>query len=176
MTGRLLLSVLSHMILPRRKWPIWGPLFSKWWYTVKISFGGLTHRQRWNRICKVSLLHETRQMLMLMLLIVEFEASPTQQLLLKEGIETIEHEKSPSRKFHAYFCFSFPCLLSFHTFSHAVYINWVLHRLSFSLFPSQRSLKREHLIIKWILRITHLDKDMSIDFADWIRDGTVLSS
>jgi len=41
---------------------------------------------------------------------------------------------------------------------------------------SRRSLKREHLIIKWILRITHLDKDMSIDFADWIRDGTVLSS
>lgn len=40
---------------------------------------------------------------------------------------------------------------------------------------SRRSLKREHLIIKWILRITHLDKDMSIDFADWVQDGTVLS-
>jgi len=40
---------------------------------------------------------------------------------------------------------------------------------------SRRSLKREHLIIKWILRITHLNKDMSIDFADWVQDGTVLS-
>jgi len=40
---------------------------------------------------------------------------------------------------------------------------------------SRRSLKREHLIIKWILRITHLDKDMSIDFADWVQDGAVLS-
>merc|ERR1712156_521209 len=35
---------------------------------------------------------------------------------------------------------------------------------------SKRSLKREHLIIKWILRITHLDKDMSIDFADRIKE------
>jgi len=40
---------------------------------------------------------------------------------------------------------------------------------------TRRSLKREHLIIKWILRITHLDKDMSIDFADWIQDGVVLT-
>lgn len=38
-----------------------------------------------------------------------------------------------------------------------------------------RSLKREHIIIKWMLRITHLNKDMSIDFADWIQDGTVLT-
>merc|ERR1712062_808611 len=40
----------------------------------------------------------------------------------------------------------------------------------------KRSLKREHLIIKWILRIIHKDKDGSIDFADWIRDGQVLSN
>ena len=38
----------------------------------------------------------------------------------------------------------------------------------------QRSLKREHLIIKWLLRVTHVNKDSSIDFADWIRDGTIL--
>ena len=36
-------------------------------------------------------------------------------------------------------------------------------------------MKREHLIIKWILRVTHADKDSSIDFADWIKDGTILS-
>jgi len=40
----------------------------------------------------------------------------------------------------------------------------------------KRSLKREHLIIKWILRIIHKDKDGSIDFADWIQDGQVLSN
>ena len=39
----------------------------------------------------------------------------------------------------------------------------------------QRSLKREHVIIKWILKVTHKDKDMSIDFAEWIRDGKILS-
>jgi len=39
----------------------------------------------------------------------------------------------------------------------------------------RRSLKREHLIIKWILRVTHINKDGSIDFADWIQDGGVLS-
>jgi hypothetical protein len=39
----------------------------------------------------------------------------------------------------------------------------------------QRSLKREHVIIKWILKVTHKNKDMSIDFADWIKDGRVLS-
>merc|ERR1712062_600780 len=40
----------------------------------------------------------------------------------------------------------------------------------------KRSLKREHLIIKWILRIIHKEKDGSIDFADWIQDGQVLSN
>lgn len=30
------------------------------------------------------------------------------------------------------------------------------------------------MVIKWIMRITHLDKDMSIDFADWVRDGKIL--
>jgi len=39
----------------------------------------------------------------------------------------------------------------------------------------RRSLKREHLIIKWILRVTHADKNSSIDFADWISDGNILS-
>jgi len=39
----------------------------------------------------------------------------------------------------------------------------------------RRSLKREHLIIKWILRVTHAYKDSSIDFADWIADGAILS-
>ena len=39
----------------------------------------------------------------------------------------------------------------------------------------QRSVKREHIIIKWILRITHMDKNSNIDFADWIQDGRVLS-
>ena len=112
MTGRLLLSVLSQMILPRRKWAIWGlSLASGDINTVKISFGGLTHRQRWNRICKVSLLHETRQMLKL--LIVEFEASPTQQLLLKEGIETIEHEKVRRENSMHIFPFHFRACLHF---------------------------------------------------------------
>ena len=37
-------------------------------------------------------------------------------------------------------------------------------------------MKREHLIIKWMLRITHKDKDGSIDFADWIQDGQILSN
>ena len=36
-------------------------------------------------------------------------------------------------------------------------------------------MKREHLIIKWILRVTHADKNSSIDFADWISDGNILS-
>merc|ERR1711976_867000 len=40
----------------------------------------------------------------------------------------------------------------------------------------KRSLKREHLIIKWMLRITHKDKAGSIDFADWIQDGQILSN
>ena len=51
-----------------------------------------------------------------------------------------------------------------------------LSRLTFFCFAFQRSLKREHLIIKWILRIIHKDKDGSIDFADWIQDGQVLSN
>ena len=68
-------------------------------------------------------------------LIVEFEASPLSAVAAKRGHWNNWAWKSPSRKFHAYFCFSFPCLLSFHTFSHAVCFNWVLHRLSFSLFP-----------------------------------------
>ena len=45
-----------------------------------------------------------------------------------------------------------------------------------SLKNFQRSLKREPLIIKWMLRITHKDKDGSIDFADWIQDGQILSN
>ena len=43
------------------------------------------------------------------------------------------------------------------------------------IFFPQRSLKREHVIIKWILKVTHKDKDSSIDFADWIKDGKVLT-
>lgn len=39
----------------------------------------------------------------------------------------------------------------------------------------KRSLKREHIIIKWMLRVTHLNKNLQIDFADWILDGTVLT-
>jgi len=39
----------------------------------------------------------------------------------------------------------------------------------------RRSLKREHLIIKWILMVTHVNKDSSLDFADWIKDGSILS-
>lgn len=39
----------------------------------------------------------------------------------------------------------------------------------------KRSLKREHIIIKWMLRVTHLNKNLQIDFADWILDGTVLA-
>jgi len=35
-------------------------------------------------------------------------------------------------------------------------------------------MKREHIIIKWMMRITHLNKDMEVDFADWVQDGTVL--
>ena len=50
--------------------------------------------------------------------------------------------------------------------------SWLMIFFSF-LF--QRSLKREHLIIKWILRVTHAYKDSSIDFADWIADGAILS-
>ena len=42
------------------------------------------------------------------------------------------------------------------------------------VFP-QRSVKREHIVIKWILRVTHMDKNSSIDFADWVQDGVVLS-
>ena len=42
------------------------------------------------------------------------------------------------------------------------------------LFFLQRSRKREHIIIKWMMKITHINKDMSIDFADWIQDGMVL--
>jgi hypothetical protein len=41
--------------------------------------------------------------------------------------------------------------------------------------PFQRSVKREHMVIKWILRITHMDKNSNIDFAEWIKDGRVLS-
>ena len=108
-----------------------------------------------------------------MLLIVEFEASPTQQLLLKEGIETIEHEKVRRENSMHIFAFHFRACLHF-THFHMPYT--LIEFFTVCLFPPQRSLKREHLIIKWILRITHLDKDMSIDFADWIRDGTVLSS
>ena len=84
-------------------------------------------------------------------------------------------------KFLAYFCYSsassfflrrkdFNVTLLFVEL-YATYMNDIQH---FAFF-FQRSLKREHLIIKWILRITHLDKDMSIDFADWVQDGTVLS-
>jgi hypothetical protein len=39
----------------------------------------------------------------------------------------------------------------------------------------QRSVKREHIVIKWILRVTHTDKNSNVDFAEWIRDGKVLS-
>lgn len=31
------------------------------------------------------------------------------------------------------------------------------------------------MVIKWILRVTHGDKNGEQDFADWIQDGTVLS-
>ena len=113
MTGRLLLSVLSQMILPRRKWAIWGlSLASGDINTVKISFGGLTHRQRWNRIHMQS-----------------FPASwnktnanvincwiwglPPQQLLLKEGIETIEHEKVRRENSMHIFPFHFRACLHF---------------------------------------------------------------
>ena len=39
----------------------------------------------------------------------------------------------------------------------------------------QKSYKREHLIIKWILRITHMNKDGEVDFGEWVQDGKVLS-
>ena len=39
----------------------------------------------------------------------------------------------------------------------------------------QKSYKREHLIIKWILRITHMNKDGEVAFSDWVQDGKVLS-
>ena len=39
----------------------------------------------------------------------------------------------------------------------------------------QKSYKREHIIIKWILRITHMNKDGEVDFSDWVQDGKVLS-
>jgi len=41
---------------------------------------------------------------------------------------------------------------------------------------SRKSYKREHLIIKWILRITHMNKDGEVDFSDWVQDGKVLSN
>ncbi|TRY81133.1 hypothetical protein TCAL_12675 [Tigriopus californicus] len=40
----------------------------------------------------------------------------------------------------------------------------------------KRSVKREHIVIKWILRVTHMNKDMSIDLAEWLQDGKVLSN
>ena len=30
-------------------------------------------------------------------------------------------------------------------------------------------------MIKWILKVTHKDKDSSVDFADWIKDGKILT-
>ena len=50
---------------------------------------------------------------------------------------------------------------------------WVIHSCFASQF--QKSYKREHLIIKWILRITHMNKDGEVDFSDWVQDGKVLS-
>ena len=50
---------------------------------------------------------------MLMLLIVEFEASPTQQLLLKGGIETIEHEKVRRENSMHIFAFHFRACFHF---------------------------------------------------------------
>ena len=47
--------------------------------------------------------------------------------------------------------------------------------LIFSPPQFQKSYKREHIIIKWILRITHMNKDGEVDFADWLQDGKVLS-
>jgi len=41
---------------------------------------------------------------------------------------------------------------------------------------NRKSYKREHIIIKWILRITHMNKDGEVDFADWLQDGKVLSN
>lgn len=52
-------------------------------------------------------------------------------------------------------------------------LKWVVLISLASLF--QKSYKREHLIIKWILRITHMNKDGEVDFSDWVQDGKVLS-
>lgn len=32
------------------------------------------------------------------------------------------------------------------------------------------------MVIKWILEVTHLDKDGEVEFPDWIQDGVVLST
>ena len=48
-------------------------------------------------------------------------------------------------------------------------------QLNLASLVFQKSYKREHLIIKWILRITHMNKDGEVDFADWVQDGKVLS-
>ena len=41
-------------------------------------------------------------------------------------------------------------------------------------FP-QRSSLREHTAIKFILSVVHGEKPGEVDFADWIRDGTVMT-
>ena len=55
------------------------------------------------------------------------------------------------------------------------YLKFGPRYLKFFSYFFQRSLKREHLIIKWILMVTHVNKDSSLDFADWIKDGSILS-
>ena len=67
-------------------------------------------------------------------------------------------------------------LASFYLFMLQLYRLWFpCANSNLASLVFQKSYKREHLIIKWILRITHMNKDGEVDFGDWVQDGKVLS-